>query len=124
MPRSHINRAPYDFPYPAACRGFRDRIREPSDFHFYGMCGHIFCGAREVPGENWSSEMQGALKGADRVPVECRPVTLRAPSDEQVYRWLQEGARPGSSRRPARCTELQSESGKKSHFLKVVLFEV
>ena len=24
MPRSHINRAPYDFPNPAACRGFRD----------------------------------------------------------------------------------------------------
>ena len=25
MPRSHINQAPYDFPYLAACRGFRDR---------------------------------------------------------------------------------------------------
>ena len=105
--------------------------REPSDFHFYGMCGHIFCGAREVPGENWSSEMQGARKGAGRVPAECRPVTLRAPSDEQVYLWLPEGALPGPGRGPqgarpgsVRCTELQSESEKMSHFLKVVLFEV
>ena len=84
------------------------------------MCGHIFCGAREVPGENWSNEMQGARKGAGRVSAECRPVTLRAPSDEQVYRWLQEGARPGA----VQCTDLQSESEKISHFLKFVLFEI
>ena len=85
MPRSHINRARTIFPTRRLAVDF-ETVREPSDFHFYGMCGHIFCGAREVPGENWSSEMQGARKGDGRVPVECRPVTLRAPSDEQVYR--------------------------------------
>ena len=75
--------------------------------------------------------MQGARKGAGRVPAECRPVTLRDPSDEQVYRWLPGGALSGAGRGPqgarpgaVRCTELQSESEKMSHFLKVVMFEV
>ena len=65
MPRSHINRAPYDFPTRRLAVDL-ETVREPSDFLFYGMCGHIFCGAREVPGENWSSEMQGARKDAGR----------------------------------------------------------
>eukprot|EP00057_Strongylocentrotus_purpuratus_P006922 XP_011661396.1 PREDICTED: leucine-rich repeat and immunoglobulin-like domain-containing nogo receptor-interacting protein 2 [Strongylocentrotus purpuratus] len=32
------------------------------------MCGHIFCCAREMPGEKLSIEMQGARKDAGRVP--------------------------------------------------------
>lgn len=66
MPRSHIH-------------------RYPSDFHFYGMSGYIFCGGREVPGENWSSKMHRVHKGAGLVSVRCRPVSLRAPSNLKVH---------------------------------------
>ena len=120
MPRSHINRAPCDFPYPAACRRFRDRTGTVRFSFLRHVRSHILRrpgGARRKLGE-----MQGARKGAGRVTAECRPVTLRAPSDEQVHRWLPEGALPGPGRVP--CTELQSESEKMSHFLEFLLFEV
>ena len=99
MPRSHINRAPYDFPYQAACRGFRDRTRTVR-FHFYGRCGHIFCGAREVLGKNWSSEVQGARKGAGRVRAGKLTGSDRWAGAHMVPGRCPAGARAGSSRRP------------------------
>ena len=74
MPRSHINRAPYDFPYPAACRGFRDRTGTVRFSFLRHVCMVTYSAA---PGENWSGEMKGARKGAGRVPTGCRSVTLR-----------------------------------------------
>ena len=39
-------------------------------------------------------------KAPIRLPAECRPLSLWAPSDEQVQTWLPEGALPGPGRGP------------------------
>ena len=107
MPRSHIPRAPYDFPHhPAACRGILETVRVPYDFHFYGVCGHILYGTRAVSGKNWWSVIarrpstnRAHRKGAGRVPCGKLPGSVRltgAPHGARLARPA--GVRPGAMR--------------------------
>ena len=52
-------------------------------------------------GARWKL-VEWKCKAPVRVPAECRVVSLRAPSNEQVHP-IASGARPGSSSRPAVC---------------------
>ena len=63
-----------------------ETVRVPYDFNFYGVCGHIFYGARAVSGENWWSVIARRRQQTVRVPAGCRAVSFRAPSEEQVHR--------------------------------------
>ena len=90
------------------------------------MCGHIFCGAREVPGKNWSSGMQGAHegdgRGAGRVPAGnltgFRPMSRCTDGSRNVPCRGPAGVLKATGPGAVRCTEIESESEKNAPLLK------
>ena len=74
-----------------------ERVREPSEFQFYGVYGHISNGARGCPVDMLNSKSQGDLEQAARLPTGRRPGAadmLPVPFDEELHR-------PASGRCPA-----------------------
>ena len=69
---SQIHRAPYDFRTRRLAVEFRDRA---SEFHFYGVHGHISNGARTMPGRYLKFEVarrpSTSRTGPNRVPTGC-----------------------------------------------------
>lgn len=65
MPRLHINRAPYEYPYPAACRWFRDRTGTFGFSFIRHLRSHILLG---VSNEN-TRHPQGCRLGVGRMPA-------------------------------------------------------
>ena len=59
---------PVRFSPPGGLPWILETVRVPYDFHVYRMCGHIFYGARAVPGENWWSEIARCPQQTGRVP--------------------------------------------------------
>ena len=68
-------------------------LRVPYEFQFYGVCGHIFYGARAVPSENWWNILV-------RRPVTNRNGAGRAPFDGLVPRTVPDRGPSGTRRLP------------------------